>query len=280
MQQLTFSVHINATPQAVWNTLWNDTTYRQWTAVFNEGSHAISTWQEGDRIDFLGPDGSGMYATIVKKDTPNTISFLHQGEIKNQQEIPFANQDGYETYILETIDNQTKLTANMNMPDEFVTYFNGTFPKALQTVKQLAEANAPKHITVASKINASVEKVWAAYTNPDDIQKWNFASPDWHCPKASNDVRVGGKFSSTMAAKDGSFSFDFEGTYTEVAPQQKLSYVMDDGRKCTVTFEPTDATITKVTTTFEMENQNSEELQKGGWQSILENFKHYTETNF
>ncbi len=278
MQQLTFSININATQQAVWNTLWNDTTYRQWTAIFHEGSHAVSTWQEGARIDFLGPDGSGMFATIVKKDVPNLISFLHHGEIKNQQENLFEYQDGFETYILESVaEGETKLTANMNMPEAFVIYFEDAFPKALQKVKELAEASAPKRILVATTINATIEKVWAAFTNPTDIEQWNFANSNWHCPKAINDVKVGGKFIFTMAAKDDSFSFNFNGIYTEVIPLQSIKYAIEDGRKVSILFEKISEASTQVTEVFEMENENSEELQRDGWQAILENFKQYAE---
>jgi uncharacterized protein YndB with AHSA1/START domain len=131
-------------------------------------------------------------------------------------------------------------------------------------------------ITVTSTISGTPEQVWRAYTNPDDITQWNHASDDWHCPSASNDLRVGGKFSSRMAAKDGSAAFDFEGTYTEVEPHNLIAYKMGDGRTARVNFTP-DSGGTRVDVTFDLEEQNSEQLQRDGWQAILDNFKRHVE---
>ncbi len=132
-------------------------------------------------------------------------------------------------------------------------------------------------ITVEATINAPVERVWNAWTNPEDIMAWNAASPDWHCPKASGDLRPGGKFSSTMAAKDGSFSFDFEGTHDVVKPNEQLDSTIADGRKIWVTFTANE-NATHVKEIFEAEAQNPIEMQRGGWQAILDNFKKYVES--
>lgn len=137
---------------------------------------------------------------------------------------------------------------------------------------------SPIKITVAATIFANNQKVWDYYTMPGHITKWNFASDDWHCPSAGNDLRVGGKFNSRMEAKDGSFGFDFEGIYDEVFDNKKISYTMPDDRQVTIVFEEQDGT-TKVTTTFDAETENSVELQKNGWQAILDNFKKYVESN-
>jgi len=112
----------------------------------------------------------------------------------------------------------------------------------------------------------------------EHITKWNSASEDWHTPRATNDLRTGGKFTSRMEAKDGSVGFDFGGTYSEVKPNQRIAYTMDDGRKVSITFSG-DNKSTKVVESFEAESVNSTELQRGGWQSILDNFKKYTESN-
>ena len=133
-------------------------------------------------------------------------------------------------------------------------------------------------ITVEAAVNAPIEKVWAYYTLPQHIMQRNQASPDWHCPKSENDLRAGGKFSSTMAAKDGSFSFDFWGIYDEVLENELIMYTMGDGRKASVKFSSI-GDITEVKTVFEAEDQNPVEMQQGGWQAILNNFKNYTETN-
>jgi uncharacterized protein YndB with AHSA1/START domain len=133
-------------------------------------------------------------------------------------------------------------------------------------------------ITVECTINETIEKVWNYWTAPKHIEQWNNASDDWHTPKAINDSRVGGKFIFTMAAKDGSFSFDFGGTYTEVIINKVIKYTMDDGRTAAVDFVTIGATV-EIIETFEAENQNPIEMQKGGWQAILNNFKKYVENN-
>jgi len=133
-------------------------------------------------------------------------------------------------------------------------------------------------ITVQSTINASIDKVWNFWTLPEHITKWSFASPDWHTPFAENDLKEGGKFKSTMAAKDGSMSFDFEGEYTLVKQNEAIEYVMADGRKVEITFKETPNGV-QVIESFDPETQNPEEMQRGGWQAILDNFKSYTEAN-
>ena len=133
-------------------------------------------------------------------------------------------------------------------------------------------------ITIEATINASPAKVWEYYTQPDHITKWNFADPSWCCPSASNDLRVGGKYSARMEAKDGSFGFDFEAIYDEVQAPNKMAYTLGDGRTVKVTFEK-EGSSTKVTTSFDAETENPIEMQKDGWQAILNNFKSYTEAN-
>lgn len=135
-----------------------------------------------------------------------------------------------------------------------------------------------KKLTIATTINATPKKVWDYWTQPEHIIKWNFASDDWHCPKAENDLRAGGKMCSRMEAKDGSFGFDFEAIYDEVKYQEKITYTMLDGRVATTKFEDLDGK-TKVTTTFDPETQNPVEMQRDGWQAIINNFKNYVEVN-
>lgn len=131
-------------------------------------------------------------------------------------------------------------------------------------------------ITVEILVNAPIEKVWQFWTVPEHITKWNNASEDWHTTRAENDLRIGGKFLSRMEAKDGSFGFDFEGIYTDVISNEKISYSILDDRKVDITFSQTENGV-QITETFEAENENSLELQKLGWQAILNNFKKYTE---
>lgn len=133
-------------------------------------------------------------------------------------------------------------------------------------------------ITVEVTVNQTMDKVWKMWTTPEDIIKWNNASDDWHTPKAENDLRIGGKFLSRMEAKDGSFGFDFIGTYTSVKINEEIAYTMEDGRTCVTNFSK-EGNATKIVTTFDAEAENSIEMQKGGWQAIANNFKKYAEAN-
>jgi uncharacterized protein YndB with AHSA1/START domain len=139
------------------------------------------------------------------------------------------------------------------------------------------ETSAQK-VTVSTTINAPVTKVWEQFNAPEHITQWCQASDDWHAPHSENDLRVGGKFTTTMAAKDGSFSFDFGGTYSQVENEKLIDYDMEDGRNVRVLFEKEGET-TKVTEVFDAESQNPIEMQQTGWQAILDNFKKYVEAN-
>lgn len=134
-----------------------------------------------------------------------------------------------------------------------------------------------KEIIISTDIKQSVQKIWNYWTEPDHIIKWNFASDDWCCPLAQNDLVVGGKYNARMEAKDGSFGFDFEAVYDEIIEHEKIAYTLADGRKVTTTFKKLNGT-TKVSTTFEAESENPIEMQRDGWQSILNNFKKYVES--
>ncbi len=135
-----------------------------------------------------------------------------------------------------------------------------------------------KTITVQALIHAPVEKVWKLYTEPRHITKWNNASDDWHTPRAENNVKVGGKFLFRMEAKDKSAGFDFSGMYDEVQKHKVIAYTMGDGRKAKVMFNETSGK-TDVKITFDAEATNPIELQRNGWQAILNNFKEYVESN-
>jgi uncharacterized protein YndB with AHSA1/START domain len=139
------------------------------------------------------------------------------------------------------------------------------------------EATTSK-ITVETTINAPVAKVWEQFTAPEHITQWCQASDDWHAPFAENDVREGGSFKTTMAAKDGSFSFDFGGIYSEVKENALLDYNMGDGRNVRVVFS-SEGDSTTLTETFDPESTNPIEMQRGGWQAILDNFKKYVESH-
>jgi uncharacterized protein YndB with AHSA1/START domain len=133
-----------------------------------------------------------------------------------------------------------------------------------------------KMITVSTAVNAPIEKVWKAWNSPEHITQWYFASDDWHAPKAENDLQVGKKFSISMAAKDGSFGFDLIGEYVNIKENEFIEYNLEDGRNVQITFEIADHKVF-VTESFEPEKENTEELQRDGWQAILDNFKKHVE---
>lgn len=276
-----FTITIHASKEKVWKVLWDDETFRAWTSVFSEGSHAVSDWNEGSKILFLDGKGSGMNSLIAKKIPVDFMSFKHIGEVKNGVEQPMDEKTNswsgsYENYTLKETNGSTELTVEMDTTDDYRDYFNETFPKALQKLKELAEEKTK--ITIEALIKAPVEKVWEFWTVPGHIIKWNNASEDWHTPRAENDLREGGKFLARMEAKDSSFGFDFGGIYNEVKTNELITYTLDDGRKVRITFSGA-GNETKVVETFEAEATNPIEMQRGGWQAILNNFKSYAESN-
>lgn len=284
MEKINFSTTINAPKEKVWEILWNMDAYQAWTSAFTEGSFAkTDNWKEGTKVLFLNPNGSGMVSTVAVNRPNEYMSFKHLGEVHKGVEDTSSDRvkawaGSMENYTLKGENGTTTLLVEMDITAEFKEMFEKIWPEALKKVKALAEGSAKTVITVVAEVNAPVEKVWNSWTAPEQITKWNFASDDWHCPKAENDLRTGGKFSSTMAAKDGSFSFDFGGTHDEVTIHKTIRTTLGDGRKMNVSFEEKDGK-TMVTESFEAENTNSLEMQRGGWQAILNNFKKHTETN-
>lgn len=132
-------------------------------------------------------------------------------------------------------------------------------------------------ITITATIIAPIEKVWDYYTNPKHITQWNFADSSWHCPSAINDMKIGGTYKARMEAKDGSFGFDFEAIYTAIEKHKSFTYEFG-GRSSTVTFNKKE-NQTEVLVSFDPETENPIEMQRAGWQSILNNFKNYTESH-
>jgi uncharacterized protein YndB with AHSA1/START domain len=131
-------------------------------------------------------------------------------------------------------------------------------------------------ITIETLVKAPLARVWDAWNNPEDIKQWNAASDDWHTPSSRVDLREGGTFSSRMEARDGSVGFDFEGTYTRVVPHARIDYRMGDDREVQITFSEQAGGV-RVTETFDAEDRNSAELQRSGWQAILDNFARHVE---
>jgi len=273
-----FSIEIKATPEQVWFALWDEHYYRLWTSVFCEGSYLETDWVEGGKVHFLSPGGNGMYSTITCNKAFEKMHFTHIGEIKNFEEQPITDEvkewtGAYENYDLTDLGNSTLLTASLNLSDEYSQFFDEAFPKGLEMVKQSAENLM---VVIETEVLADIDKVWNFWTNPEYIVQWNHASQDWHTTKATNDLRVGGKFMSRMEAKDGSFGFDFEGEYTEVVLHKTIRYKLADDRKIDISFLPQEKSV-KIIEKFDHENEFPIHFQKAGWLSILLNFKKLVE---
>jgi uncharacterized protein YndB with AHSA1/START domain len=278
MIRQTYSIAINASQEKVWYSLWDDQNYRHWVSVFCEGSYAISDWQEGSKIYFLDQNGSGMNSLVAINQPFETMLFRHMGELKEYVELPETEASkawsgAEERYELKTNNGITNVTVTIDLVEKYIDYFNETFPKALEQLKGIAESET-KTITVRTTLSSTLEEVWQKFTQPQHIVNWNFASEDWHCPKAVNQLEVGRGFTYTMASKDGEMSFDFTGTFLEIEPMKKIVYQIADGRQVTVMFDVMDQQVI-LTETFEPETIHSVALQREGWQSILDNFAKY-----
>ncbi|MGQ0738430.1 MAG: SRPBCC family protein [Bacteroidota bacterium] len=284
MQKINFSANINAPREKVWEVLWDLDAYQTWTKAFAEGSTVTTdNWKEGSKVLFHDGNGAGMVSEVAANRPNEYMSFRHLGMVKDGVEDTSSDEVKnwagiLESYTLKDENGITELSIDMDIAEEYKTMFDTMWPNALAILKGLAEGTAKTTITIAAEVNAPAEKVWKCWTTPEHITKWNNASDDWHCPKASNDIRPGGSFSYTMAAKDRSFSFDFAGSIDEVKENEYIHATMGDGRLWRTWFKANGNT-TKVIESFEAENIHPLEMQRFGWQSILNSFKKHTETN-
>ncbi len=282
MQKIHFSIKINAPKEKVWYIMLNDATYRQWTEAFHPGSYFEGSWEQGSDIKFLGPDEQGglggMFSKIKENRPYEFMSIDHLGEIINGEKKTASDWSSVnENYTFTETNGVTEVAVEMDSLDQYKEMFEEMWPKALQKVKEISEKTT-KAITVETTVNAPLEKVWECWNEPKHITKWAFASDDWEAPSAENDIRTGGQFKTVMAAKNKSFSFDFSGVYTNIKQQELIEYIIGDGRSVKIQFTKLPDGV-KVTETFEMEGTHTEEQQRSGWQSILENFRKHTEQN-
>lgn len=282
MQKLNFSISIKAPKQKVWDFMLGHASYRIWTTPFSAESSYQGSWEKGAKIKFVDNQGNGMVSEIAESRPGEFVSIKHLGEIRDGKEdfdspAIKAWSPAYENYTFTEKDGQTEVQIEMDCSDEWVKMMSDMWPKAAEKLKDICE----NRILVDAVINAPMEKVWDCWNKPEHIKGWAFAMDTWEAPFAENDLREGGKFVTTMAAKDGSVKFDFGGTYTKVVPNKMIEYTMGEGkesRKATIFFDQLPEGV-RVTELFDMEHQNSEEMQKSGWQSILNNFKKYTESH-
>ena len=272
-----YSIDIQAGADKVWFALWDLNAYRIWTRVFSEGTYVVTdNWKKGSKVHFLNPDGNGIFSHIDENVPNEKMFFTHLGHIKNFQEQPLNEatvswSDAKENYTLQENGGITSLQVFIQSEDAYVSFFDASFPKALEMVKSMAENF---FITIESEINMDLQQVWKAWNSPEDIVHWNAASDDWHTVRAFNDLKEEGTYTYRMEAKDGSMGFDLEGKYTKVEPYHTIDSVMCDGRIVKVQFSSIHAK-TIIRQSFEPETIHSIELQRDGWKAILDNFKKY-----
>jgi len=290
MQKLSANITIQASPQIVWDAVTNVEKYRAWTKAFHEGSYFEGSWEKGSSIRFLAINAKGekegMLSEIAESQYPNFISIKHLGLIQNGVDDTTSNAvkewaPSLENYTITANENSgSSFVMEMDVIDAYYDMFAELWPKALHLLKEVCEQlyTQPPSITVTTTIAATKEKVWEHYTNPIQVMQWNFASAEWHCPKATNELVVGGNFCYTMAAKDGSMSFDFIGTFTAIETYKTIAITLADGRKMHLEFSESSGQ-TLIIETFEAEGINSLVLQQMGWQAILNNFKQQVENN-
>jgi uncharacterized protein YndB with AHSA1/START domain len=278
MSILEYEQKIEAPAPKIWQVLWQEQTYSEWTSVFNAGSYAISDFTEGSEFQFLSPNGSGVYGHIAKCVPNAFIEFQYEGEVRAYQKIDsdFDWKKVRESYRFIEDEKGILLSVSLVGMQEHASFFNTAFPKALLNVKKMAEE--PLFLTVDAFVKGSLGEIWELWVQPNHIMEWNHASDDWHTPFAENELKKDGQFCYRMAAKDGSVSFDFKGIYSKVIKEAEIAYTIEDGRLVTVTFEQVGNQV-HIQEKFEAETLHSLSLQEQGWNAILAQFKRYAESN-
>lgn len=285
MKTIHQSIDIHATKEAIWAAVINENKYKLWTAAFHEGSRFEGIWQKGSRLKFLAKDANGVDMGMISEVVVfehlsdigiKPVGFVGEGQEDYESEALKEWTQTLESYHIEAIaEGVQRFTVTQTIPEEHFKMLNDSWALALVKLKEVCEQDLHpfSKIEISAVIDAAIEDVWTYWTSGEKMVKWNFASDDWHCPQAAVDLRVGGDFTATMAAKDGSFAFDFGGTYTEIVPYKRLVSQIGDGRMIWVDFEVLSPNQVKVVEVFEAEGENSLDMQREGWQAILNNFK-------
>lgn len=279
-----------ANRQLVWNCYTKSELLDRWFAPkpFTTKTKSMN-FEEGGHWHYamIDPDGQE-YWGLTKYVTIQPIDFYttedafsnEKGEVNDELptstwKVTFIEQE--DSTMVETIVEYESLqdvdtVISMGMEEGMYS----TLERLDELLENIQQTNNANTIQIQTSINADLKTVWAFYTEPKHIKNWNFADSSWHCPSATNDLRVGGKLLTRMEAKDGSEGFDFEATYTEVELYKLLTYVLSDGRHVSVHFKPEGEKVT-VETRFEAEKEHPMAAQKEGWQSILNQLKQYVE---
>lgn len=272
----------NVGPELLWELVVDPDHYRFWTETFSEGSDFDGDWTKGSAIRFVREDEngieSGMLSKIVESKWPEFISIRHLGMVMNgviDYDSPLAREwsPAFENYKFILKEDGTCIFAiEQDLPEEQAEEFKINWEKSFDRMASLLETSEKvgKVMTIREKSDNRPEVIWERLVTPEKVMTWNYASDDWHCTDAKNNLEIGGEFHYEMAAKDGSMSFDFWGTYTEIEAAKRLYFVLGDGRKVRINIieKPYGCLIEE---RFETEQQNNFHLQRQGWQNILKN---------
>ena len=272
----------NVGPEILWELVVDPDHYHFWTETFSEGSDFDGDWTKGSTIRFVAEDEngieSGMLSEIVESQWPEFISIRHVGLVLNgvnDYDSPIAREwsPAFENYrFIPKEDGTCVFEVEQDLPEEQSEEFKVNWEKSFDRMAILLETSTDvgKVITLREKSHNSPEVIWEKLVTPEKVMSWNYANDDWHCPNAKNNLEIGREFHYEMAAKDGSASFDFWGTYTEIEAGKKLGFVLGDGRKVRIDiFEKPYGCL--IEERFEAEQQNNLHLQRQGWQNILKN---------
>jgi uncharacterized protein YndB with AHSA1/START domain len=274
--QLKTSLSIAAPIEKVWAALITPKIVKEYFF----GTQLVTDWQVGNPIIFRGEWEGTAYedkGTVLAFEPHKLLKYNYLSSWSEKADLP-ENYDNI-TYAVHEADGQTVVTITQDgfESEEKRNHSEQNWQAIFGGMKAILEKKPS--LTVSAIVNVAVAKAWDYWTKPQHIMQWNNASEDWHTPHAENDLQVGGKFLSRMAAKDGSFSFDFNGVYSQIQTHQLIEYSTEDARKVSISFEVLGENTCQITETFEAENQNPLEMQQMGWQAILNNFKKYTEFN-
>lgn len=278
--QLERAFHV--APELLWELVVDPDHYRFWIEAFSEGSGFDGDWTKGSTIRFVSEDENGiengMLSEIVESQWPEFISIRHVGMVMNgvnDYDSPLAREwsPALENYrFIPKEDGTCIFAVEQDLPEEQAEEFKINWEKAFDRMAIRLEtiAEVGKVITLCEKSLNRPEVIWEKLVTPEKVMSWNYASDDWYCPNAKNNVEIGGEFHYEMAAKDGSVSFDFWGTYTEIETAKRLYFVLGDGRTVHIDIfkKPYGCLIEE---RFEAEQQNNLHLQRQGWQNILKN---------
>lgn len=280
MKRIFLEQIFETSPELLWEMIVDVDHYRYWTESFAIGSDFMGDWSKDSDIFFYAENDSGiesgMVSKIVESIWPTYISIEHRGVFEkgifdSTSFKPEKWAPAYENYRLVKIDdNLTKFQLEQDLMDEDEANFIALWQDAFNRMKTYIESsvNLGRVISIKAKSFHKPDEIWERLSNPEKVKEWNFASRDWHCPNAKNEFKIGGEFHYEMAAIDGSMSFDFWGTYVEISPPTNLSFELGDGRKVQFTlFEKQEGCI--IEERFEAEAENDLNLQRMGWQAIL-----------